>query len=180
LDITQGEVRRINSWAARTRDQEEQMNKSRVDEEKWGKRWLGANAAIFDDQGQVLLVKHTYGRKNWELPGGVAEFNESIIETALREAREETGLQVVAKHTTGIYYEPELDLLIFVFLCYSQDGTFDHLRPDNNEISECAFWSPDALPRPISDFTIRRVNDASSGIDLPLPALIPKRQWFYE
>ncbi len=54
--------------------------------------------------GKNLMVKHTYGRENWELPGGVAEFNESIVETALREAREEMGLQVAAENTTGIYY----------------------------------------------------------------------------
>jgi 8-oxo-dGTP pyrophosphatase MutT (NUDIX family) len=151
-----------------------------ADENKWGKRYLGANAAVFDYRGRVLLVKHTYGRKNWELPGGVAEPGESIIGTALREALEETGLQLVAKHTTGIYYEPELDLVVFVFLCYPEDGTFDKLSPDGNEIGECGFWSPGALPRPISDFTIRRVSDASSGVALPLPAIVPKRRWFYD
>ena len=145
----------------------------------YGKRWLGANAAILDDQDRVLLVKHTYGRLNWELPGGVAEYNESVVETAVREAREETGLDVSAKHTTGIYYEPEIDLLCFVFLCQPHDGTFDSLRPDNKEISRCAFWPLDALPRPISDFTICRITDASSGMRLPLPTVIPKRQWLY-
>ena len=148
-------------------------------EEQLNKRWLAANAAIFDENGRILLVKHTYGRENWEIPGGMAEFNESIVQTAVREAREETGLQVAAEHTSGIYYEPDLDLLMFVFLCHPTDGTFKDLRPDNNEISECAFWSLDALPRPISDFTIRRVKDTSSGVSLPLPAVIPKRQWLY-
>jgi len=146
-------------------------------EEQMSKRWLAANAAIFDEQGRILLVKHTYGRENWELPGGVAEFNESIVETAVREAREETGLQVAAEHTTGIYYEPDLDLLIFVFLCHPTDNSFKDLRPDNNEISECVFWPLEALPRPISDFTIRRVMDAASGVCVPLPAVMPKRQW---
>ena len=59
-------------------------------EEQMSKRWLAANAAIIDELGRILLVKHTYGRENWELTGGVAEFNESIVETAIREAREET------------------------------------------------------------------------------------------
>jgi len=148
-------------------------------EETQSKRWLGANAAIFDGQGKILLVKHTYGQRNWELPGGVAEANESIVETALREAREETGLHVFAEYTTGIYYEPELDLLCFVFLCRPKDGTLDNVHPDNNEIGECRFWSPQALPRPISDFTIRRVSDAAVGVRLPLPVVIPKRQWLY-
>lgn len=40
------------------------------------KRWLAANAAIFDEWGRILLVKHTYDRENWEIPGGVADFDE--------------------------------------------------------------------------------------------------------
>lgn len=146
-------------------------------EQNWGKRWLGANAAVFDQDGRILLVKHSYGHQNWELPGGVAEFNESIVETAVREAREEINLQVIVQHTTGIYYEPELDLLIFVFLCYPANNSFAGLAADQDEISTCAFWPLDALPRPISDFTIRRVRDAASGVRLPLPTVIPKRQW---
>ena len=140
---------------------------------------LGAAAIIVNEQSSILLVKHSYGRLNWEIPGGGTEESESIVETVVREVLEETGLQVVARHTTGIYYEPEIDLLCFVFLCHPQDGDFDSLRPDNEEISQCAFWPPDALPRPISDFTIRRVADAASGAKLPLPTVIPKRQWFY-
>jgi 8-oxo-dGTP pyrophosphatase MutT (NUDIX family) len=46
---------------------------------------LGAAAVILNDAGHVLLVKHTYGRLNWELPGGGAEAGESIIATAIRE-----------------------------------------------------------------------------------------------
>lgn len=138
---------------------------------------LGAAAVILNDQGRVLLVKHSYGRRNWELPGGAAEVGESIVQTALREVGEETGLQVVAEHTTGIYYEPEIDMLHFVFRCHPQDDTFDSLCPDHEEISQCAFWPPEALPRPISDFTIRRIADAVSGVALPLPAVILTRQW---
>lgn len=57
---------------------------------------LGAAAVILNRDGEVLLVKHSYGRLNWELPGGVTEDGESVVQTAVREVREETGLEVSA------------------------------------------------------------------------------------
>lgn len=30
----------------------------------------GAAAVIVDSDGKILLVKHSYGKNNWELPGG--------------------------------------------------------------------------------------------------------------
>jgi 8-oxo-dGTP diphosphatase len=137
---------------------------------------LGAAAVILDTQGRVLLVKHSYGPLNWELPGGGAEQGESIVETALREVREETGLHVVAQHTTGIYYDTETDVLHFVFLCQSRDST-PVPRSETEEISASGFWSPTALPRPISDFTVRRIADAMGGVRQPLPAPVGPRQW---
>lgn len=137
---------------------------------------LGAAAVIFDSQGQVLLVKHSYGRLNWELPGGYAEADESIVETALREVREETGLGVRARHCTGTYYDPEHDMHHFVFGCEPSDPHASP-HPASNEITACAFWPVTALPRPISDFTVRRIEDAVAGNRQPLPQTITSRQW---
>ena len=137
---------------------------------------IGAAAFIVNDKGEVLLVKHTYGRLNWELPGGGAETNESPVETALREVREETGLVVVARHMTGCYYVPENDSLHFVFWCEPKDPAAAPV-PDRAEISECRYWSPDTLPHPISDWTVRRINDAIAGNTFGLPTRIGKRVW---
>jgi 8-oxo-dGTP diphosphatase len=51
---------------------------------------LGA-AAIILKVNTVLLVRHSYGKLNWELPGGWNEPGESLIDTVVREVREETG-----------------------------------------------------------------------------------------
>lgn len=133
---------------------------------------VGAGAVIFDEQGRVLLVKHNYGPLNWEIPGGGAEPNETPVETALREVWEETSLRVVAAHMTGVYYVEENDAIGFVFFCHRTDKEAEPF-PQAAEITECGYWFPDALPRPISDWTIRRIQDAVSGVALPLPVTIP-------
>ena len=48
---------------------------------------FGAALVIFDSAGRVLLVHHTYGPLNWELPGGVAEPGEDPASAARRELR---------------------------------------------------------------------------------------------
>src|SRR5690349_11235840 len=120
---------------------------------------IGAAAFIVDDMGRVLLVKHNYGQLNWELPGGGAEPNESPVQTAVREVREETGLIVVARHMTGYYYLPENDSIHFVFWCDRIDASATPTA-DPSETSECSFWPPHDLPRPISDWTVQRIQDA--------------------
>jgi len=135
-----------------------------------------ASAAIFDAAARILLVKHTYGRLNWELPGGAAEAHESPVETVVRNVREETGLDIDVRSLTGRYYEPAEDLVHFVFRCEAR-GEDARPSPDLEEISECGHWSLDDLPRPISDFTVRRIRDAANGVGLPLPGLVGPREW---
>ena len=136
---------------------------------------IGAAAFIVNDKGDVLLVKHTYGRLNWELPGGGAESGEPPDQTAVREVREETGLIVVAHHMTGYYHALDNDSLHFVFWCEQEDAAAP--IPDRAEISECRFWPPVALPRPISDWTVRRIQDAMTGSTFGLPVGIGARVW---
>jgi 8-oxo-dGTP diphosphatase len=140
------------------------------------RKQLGAAAVIFDGDGQVLLVKHSYGRLNWELPGGGAEEHESLEETARREVREETGLRVAAERLSGLYYEREADLHHAVFVCRPEDG-WAMPRPDAAEVTDCAYWPPEALPRPISDFTVQRIHDALAGAEPVTIIVVPPRQW---
>jgi 8-oxo-dGTP diphosphatase len=129
-----------------------------------GRVAVGAACAIFDGRGHVLLVRHTYGRLNWELPGGGSDSGESPAETARRELREETDLELAVDRLTGVYYEIDHDsepILHFVFRCRWDPGLVP--VPSSPEIADVGFWPILDLPTPISDFTERRVSDAWSG-----------------
>jgi 8-oxo-dGTP diphosphatase len=141
----------------------------------WPGRRVGAAAVILDRNGRILLVRHTYGQLNWELPGGASEPGESIVETVVREIREEVGVAASAQSLTGIYFDAEKDAHHFVFRCALEDEA--EPEPSSPEISECAYWPADSLPRPLSDFTARRIGDALGGTALPLPVAIPPRAW---
>lgn len=52
----------------------------------------GAVVIIANDKGEVLLQKRPEGR--WGLPGGLMELGESFEEVAIREVKEEIGLEI--------------------------------------------------------------------------------------
>jgi ADP-ribose pyrophosphatase YjhB (NUDIX family) len=55
----------------------------------------GVRVAVTDEQGRVLLVRHSYkneGKSIWMLPGGAIEDGETSRDAAIREVLEETGL----------------------------------------------------------------------------------------
>jgi 8-oxo-dGTP diphosphatase len=129
-----------------------------------GRVAVGAACAIFDGRGHELLVRHSYGRLNWELPGGGSDSRESPTATARRELREEIGLELAADRLTGVYSAIDHDsgpILHFVFRCRWDPA----LVPvaSSPEIADVGFWPINDLPTPISDFTERRDSDAWSG-----------------
>ncbi len=63
---------------------------------------VGADAAIFNDQGEILLMDRADGT-GWCLPCGWVEPNEKPAETVVREVREETGLDVEISRLVGVF-----------------------------------------------------------------------------
>ncbi len=62
---------------------------------------LGCINVIVEDQGKFFLLKRPKG--NLEFPGGFMRWREHPRQTALREFREETGLQVTLHHVVACY-----------------------------------------------------------------------------
>jgi ADP-ribose pyrophosphatase YjhB (NUDIX family) len=63
------------------------------------------NVAVTNDAGEVLLIRRT-DNGNWALPGGAVDFGESLIQAAVRETREETGVDCEITGMSGIYTDP--------------------------------------------------------------------------
>jgi 8-oxo-dGTP pyrophosphatase MutT (NUDIX family) len=49
---------------------------------------------VLTDGDQVLLVRHTYGPRDWDLPGGAVKRGEPPVSAARREAHEELGIAI--------------------------------------------------------------------------------------
>jgi ADP-ribose pyrophosphatase YjhB (NUDIX family) len=140
---------------------------------------LGAAAVITDARGRVLLVHHTYGERNWELPGGGLEANESAEAGAVREALEETGVILEIERLSGVYWEPGWGPTgghHFVFRALLASGSPEPTVTDPAEISELGWFAREAFPRPMSDFTITRIDDALAGRP-PGITTVPPRTW---
>ena len=59
---------------------------------------VGVTGIIFNDKGEVLLLKHTYRQVEWSLPGGYLAGKEHSTEGLEREVEEECGLIVSGDH----------------------------------------------------------------------------------
>jgi len=64
-----------------------------------------ASAIVVNDAGEILLHRRS-DNDLWSVPGGAMELGESILQTVVRELKEETGLDVRPGRVTGIYTDP--------------------------------------------------------------------------
>jgi len=112
---------------------------------------------IIDGQGKVLLVRHTYGKKQWSLPGGMVEDGESAWVAAERELKEEVNIVAIDIEFSGAYFQHHKNRYVYTFRSHAYEG---ELEVDNQEIDSYGFFELDALPRPISSFTAERLRDA--------------------
>jgi 8-oxo-dGTP pyrophosphatase MutT (NUDIX family) len=69
------------------------------------KKQVGTAVLFFNGQGELLIVKPDY-KDGWLVPGGSADENESLLQCALRETKEEIGLTFENLTLIGIYYTP--------------------------------------------------------------------------
>ena len=64
-----------------------------------------ANVIVVNDQGEILMMRRT-DNDNWAVPGGGMDLGQSITDAAVRETREETGIECEITGLVGIYTSP--------------------------------------------------------------------------
>jgi len=63
------------------------------------------NVAVTNKAGQILLIRRS-DNDNWALPGGAVDLGESLTQAAVRETREESGVECEITGVSGIYTDP--------------------------------------------------------------------------
>lgn len=129
---------------------------------------VGANVAIFNDSGQVLLTRRQ-DNGLWCLPGGHMDLGERIDQTAVREALEETGLRVELERLVGLYSSyyppgtfgedsPARAIVVALFRARPSGGTLTL----NAEVTEFGWFDPGQLPEDLIPQHVRRIRDTIS------------------
>jgi 8-oxo-dGTP diphosphatase len=78
------------------------------------KHRLAASVAVMNSENKILLVKNW--RRGWEFPGGYVDEGESIKAAAIREVREEAGIEIRLTKLCGIVQDIENSRCTVLFL----------------------------------------------------------------
>lgn len=127
---------------------------------------LVAGGCIIEDNGKILL-QHRSDNGHWGLPGGCLEMGESPRECAIREVKEETGLDVELASLVGVYDNFEMEwpnkdkahIVSFVFTAKAISG---ELRIDEESL-ELKYFSESEMPYIAGVDTRNAIKDYFAG-----------------
>ncbi len=122
----------------------------------------GAFAVILDEQDRVLLC-HRRDIDAWNLPGGRVEDGETPWGAAVREIREEVGIDAEVVRLTGLYWKPGSDELVFNFECRVAGGS----PTTSDEADAVGYFALGALPPNTVPKQVERIADALSRAPVP-------------
>ena len=109
-------------------------------------------------EGKVLLIRWANVR-GWAFPGGYVKPNESVLQAAVRETLEMTGVEVELVRLLGVYSRPNWrkaghHQVSFVARPVSGEPKLSPL------IIDVGYFSPEQLPTALFPFYHQRVEDA--------------------
>ncbi len=121
---------------------------------------IAVNVAVIKE-GKILLTKRD-DFETWILPSGGVEEGESVAQAAIRETKEETGLDVELTGLVGVY--SRLGTLSGVpAVLFSAKPIGGKTRCQEGETIAVEWFAFDAIPSPLSMGHRKRIEDAISG-----------------
>ena len=114
----------------------------------WPPRGQGAKGLLVCG-GEVLLVRHSYGPRRWELPGGGVKRGEDPLAALRRELGEELGLAVTTAVPIATYDGPGRRHRHRTHV-YRVDLQTRELRADPVEIAATRWCDPASPPAPLA------------------------------
>jgi ADP-ribose pyrophosphatase YjhB (NUDIX family) len=100
---------------------------------------------VIQHEGAILLVRNTYGRKQWTFPGGNIATGETAENAIRREVREEVGLHLSHLRHLGAF-EAIIDYKNDHVAAFAGTSLDSRLTTDTAEILEARWFQPEQLP----------------------------------
>lgn len=86
------------------------------------KHFVSAATIVLNDQKEILLIKGPV--RGWEMPGGIVEEGESLKGAAIRETKEESGIDIEVLKFCGIFQNVNKSICNTLFLANPIGGKF--------------------------------------------------------
>jgi 8-oxo-dGTP pyrophosphatase MutT (NUDIX family) len=122
---------------------------------------FGVSAIIEDAEGRILLVRQRYS-PGWHFPGGGVDRGEPPADAAIRECREEVGLQSSSAPVLYGLYTRAVGIATNVVALYRLPDAIIDFRP-NLEIVEIRWADPSAPPDDATRGTLRRLRELTGN-----------------
>jgi NAD+ diphosphatase len=101
---------------------------------------------IIENEGKFLWVRNDYGHRSITFPGGSIEKGENAEQAAIREVKEEVGIDLVNLKIVGKMISTEEGKKDNITIFYGQSRTSEFIL-DNFEIAEGEWFTKDNLPK---------------------------------
>jgi 8-oxo-dGTP diphosphatase len=98
---------------------------------------------------KIVLIERRNFPHGWAIPGGFVEVGERVEDAAVREAREETSLEVELHVLLGVYSRPDRDPRGHTISIVYVGRARGEPRADD-DAKGIGLFAPDALPAPLA------------------------------
>jgi 8-oxo-dGTP pyrophosphatase MutT (NUDIX family) len=117
---------------------------------------VGVKCLLVND-GRILLVRHTYGDRAWDLPGGMLKRHEQPLTAARREMREELGIEGASWTSLGavqgtVHHRRD------TIHCYRAELAAPGLTLDLGELATARWFARSELPPDLGHYVVSIVS----------------------